>query len=299
MRRVLIPALACLSLAGPALAEDRELVHDGTIRSYEIHGPATGPAPALLVLHGGGGRGWQIRRHAEFTLAEQGWVTIYPDALDRLWNDGRHALAGGPLRRTDDVGFLRRLLGGLAAEGRIDPARIYVTGISNGGAMTQRLLCEAPELVAGAAVVAMNFPVGLDCPDGPAVPMLFLLGTEDPLVPYAGGPVSVGRRDRGAVRPAADTFAFYARRNRCAGTRETLLPDTDPGDGTRVRRVEHTGCTRPLVAYVIEGGGHTWPGRAPPLLIRAFVGRASRDIDGTRVIQELFTNLAEAPRDRT
>ena len=273
-------------------AEQRRLFHDGVKREFLIERPDTGgPAPAIVVLHGGGGNARQVRRHTGFTLSEKGWVEIYPNAIDKQWNDGRTALAGGPLREGDDLGFLREMLRGLIDQGLITRDRIYVTGPSNGGAMTQRMVCQTPEIVAGAAPVIMNFPVGLDCPGRRAVPMLFILGTEDPLVPFHGGPITVGKRDRGGVMPAPDTLAFYSRRNGCAKAERRQLPDVDPDDGTRVSRIDYRGCQTPLAALIAEGGGHTWAGGPERPLLRRLVGTTSRDFSATAEIERFFLDL--------
>ena len=288
-----IAVLAVMFWAGLSQAgEELTLFHDGHQRSYLIERPS-GPSshPALVVLHGGGGNAKQIRRHAGFRMAQKGWVEIYPNAIDKLWNDGRTALAGGPLRGTDDLGFLRALLGNLIDDGTVDAGRIYFTGPSNGGAMTQRMLCQAPDLVAGAAPVIMNFPVGLDCPRSRAIPMMFILGTDDPLVPFHGGPITVGKKDRGGVMPAPDTLAYYAGRNGCGGARQVRLPDRDPDDGTQVSRIVYDGCAQPLEALIVEGGGHTWPGARPRPLLRRVVGRTSQDISATERIVRFFLDL--------
>ena len=298
MRRVLslilmLMVAACgARVAQAGGAEEKRIFHDGLKRFYLIERPdAEGPAPALVVLHGGGGSARQVRRHTGFTLDREGWVEIYPNAIEKQWNDGRTALSGGPLREGDDIGFLRRILKQLADDGVISRRRIYVTGPSNGGAMTQRLVCQAPELLAGAAPVIMNFPVGLDCPGRRAVPMLFILGTEDPLVPFHGGPITVGKRDRGGVMPAPDTLAFYARRNGCAKAVQRQLPDVDPDDGTRVSRIDYRGCQTPLAALIAEGGGHTWAGAPDRPLLRRVVGITSRDISATAEIERFFLDL--------
>lgn len=261
--KVLLVWLACL-VALPAGAETRTLLHDGRTRSYIVEFPAgTAPAPALIVLHGGGGSARQVRRQAENTLAAEGWVVVYPDAERRVWSDPRRVLPGAAAPGADDPGFLRALVGALVAEGRVDPARVHMAGISNGGALAHLVLCEAPELVAGAVIAIMTLPEGLDCPaDGPPRPLLLMLGTADGLVPYGGGPVAFRNHVRGHVRSAEETYALYAARNRCGAPVDRMLPDADPGDGVRVRVREWQGCAAPLVALIAEGGGHGWPGRA-------------------------------------
>jgi polyhydroxybutyrate depolymerase len=289
----LLILLIFVLLHGTASAETRRLTHDGIEREFIIDGARPGtPAPAVLVIHGGGGKANRIRRYANFKLVEQGWVEIYPQGIDNLWNDGRRALAGGPLRTTDDIGFLRALLTGLIADQTIDPAHIYVTGPSNGGSMTHRMVCQASDLIAGAAPVIMSFPVGLDCPPGRAIPMTYVLGTGDPLVPFTGGPVTVGKRDRGAVMPAPDTLAYFARRNGCGIADQRVLPRKVADDPTEVSLITYRDCDAPLAAYVIDGGGHTWAGTRSRRLLERVLGPTSQQISATEVISRFFLGLA-------
>jgi polyhydroxybutyrate depolymerase len=291
---MLLPALA--ALFAPALAsaaEERVLRHDGRERRYVVEFPdATGPRPAIFIFHGAGGTADRVRGFTDVILAEQGWVEVYPDAIGGLWSDGRTSLAGGSLRRGNDLGFIRALVAELVAEGRVDPERIFFTGPSNGGAMTLLVLCQAPELAAGAAVAIMTQPVGLDCPPGPPVPMMFLFGTHDPLIPFGGGVIRIRGRDRGGVRSADETLAFWAARNGCDASSDRMLADRDPDDGTRVRLIDYAGCNAPLFAFIVEGGGHSWPGATVPPLVDRFLGRTSRDISATDEVQGFFRRLA-------
>jgi len=300
-KRAVTLAAVCLLLAGPAAAAefDVEIKHDGATRRAEVIAPDrpadAEPAPAILVLHGGGGSPRRARRYTDFTFAQKGWVEVYPAGLDREWNDGRVGADGRHLRPADDVGFLRALIARLAADGLVDPARVYVSGASNGGMMTMRLACDAPDLVAGAAIVIASWPVGLECASDRPIPALFLHGTEDPLVPYKGGRVvSDGGKDRGSVLSAAETLAIWSARNRCGVYREIALPDNDPSDGTHVNRRVYEGCAAPLVQYVVEGGGHTWPGRPNRPLLGLLLGPTSQDMDLSAEVTSFFLALDAA-----
>jgi polyhydroxybutyrate depolymerase len=290
----LVSTLGATLAAAPAwAAEQRTLRHDGRDRRYVVEFPqAPGPRPAVIVFHGAGGTAARIRGYTDLGLSDEGWVEVYPDAVGRLWSDGRAALSGGLLRRGDDVGFVRALVAELVAERRVDPDRVFFAGVSNGGAMTLLVLCQAPELAAGAAVAIMTQPVGIDCPAGPPVPLMFVLGTADPLVPFGGGVIRVRGQDRFGVHSADETLAFYARRNRCdGGAAERRLADRAPDDGTRVRLVEYRGCAAPLLAFIVEGGGHSWPGASVPPLIDRLLGRTSRDISATDEIEGFLRRL--------
>lgn len=289
--RLILFVLAILSLAAPvAAASTFEIDIDGQTRRYVVEMPrGPRPAPAIVVLHGGAGTPDRMRRITRFSLHEQGWAEVYPEGIDRQWNDGRTDGGGNRLRTTNDLAFLRAMISRLASDGIIDPRRVFFAGASNGGAMTLRIVCQAPELAAGVAVVIMNQPVGLDCPEGPPVPMLFIQGAEDLLVPFAGGAVAPeGRTDRGAVLSAAETLARFALRNRCGPWEEFALPDL-ADDGTRVRLRAYRGCAAPLRQFIIDGGGHTWAGNRNRRWVEKLLGRTSQDISATFEIEAFFT----------
>ncbi len=291
-RFLLILALSLLQTVALA-AEERTLEHNGQERRYLIEGNAAGPnTPAIVLLHGGAGTAERARRTARLTLPGKGWVAIYPQGLENRWNDGRRVVQGPPLSTSNDVGFLRSLMEELIAEGLVDAKQIYFAGVSNGGAMTQRMLCEAPELVAGAVSVIMTYPIGIACPPSRPIPLMFQLGMDDPIVPYEGGPITLGKRDRGGVMPAIDTYAFYARRNACNGVEEVAMPDRDAGDGTRSVRLRYQNCAAPLEALIVRNGGHTWSGTPNRPMLEALLGKTAQDFSATDEMEAFFLKLA-------
>src|SRR5262245_55433685 len=130
-------------------------------RRYTVRLPDTKPAPIVIVLHGNTQTGADmIRRTAWPAVARrEGFGVVFPDGLNHAWADLRPVnLRAGrvPPYGTDDVAFIARLVEKLVADGSADPKRIYVTGISNGGAMTMTLVCKRADLFAAAATVAIN-----------------------------------------------------------------------------------------------------------------------------------------------
>ena len=91
------------------------------------------------------------------------------------------------------MAFLRRLAVELAERGVADPGRIYVAGVSNGGMMALRLICEGADFVAGVGSVIASMPAaaGADCRPARPVPVVMFNGTADKLVPYDGGRVGL------------------------------------------------------------------------------------------------------------
>lgn len=297
MRRFLF-ALSLLTAATPAAASidngRLSLVHDGRTRSAIIDAaPGTRDAPLLIVLHGGIGSADMVRRRARISLAAQGWVVAFPEAVGD-WSDGRTWPSGGRISDVDDVGFLRALVGDLAERGAVDPDRVFIAGPSIGGMMTLRVLCEAADLAAGFIVAIASLPQGYTCPPGPPRPVLVLHGTADTIVPPEGGRIggnSILIRERGSVQPIDATMALLAERNGCGGFTETALPDLDPTDGTTTVRRRYEGCAAPLEHLIVEGGGHTWPGDRPFRMGQTLVGATSQDFSATRLVETFVRGL--------
>lgn len=271
-------------------------------RTYVVRVPAgaeEGP-PALLVvgLHGGGGQGEQIctLEGGLSDLADrEGLLLLCPDGVEEHWNDGRAIRRYRAHREgIDDVGFVTALIERIRDQHPIDGRRIYVHGASNGGMMTYRMACESPSLFAAAAAVIANLPVDLDCDPQTPISILIMNGTEDPLMPYAGGQVRFGRTEMGAVHSTSATVRFWVEANGCDPTPQvTHLEEQAPLDDTRLRREIYGSCAEggEVVLYEVIGGGHTWPG-GPQYAPRAVIGPISREGHMGEIVWAFFKRHA-------
>lgn len=291
--RTLIALILLTCIVSPVQAfETRRMVfeHDGERRQALVDfDPDIRNAPMLVVLHGGLAGPLTVRRRAGVTLAGKGWVVAWPSAIDD-WNDGRVDWNGNPYDTADDIGFLRRMIQDLSSRGIVDPGRVFFAGPSIGGVMALRLLCDAPDMVAGVAVAIASFPSGTPCRSGPPKPILYIHGTDDDIMPAAGGRIGGWNplvRDRGHVDSVKDTVAHLARRNRCSGFEENALPDIAKTDDSTVSLRTYRNCAEPIVHYIVQGGGHTWPG-SPESRLSLWVGKTNRDFSATRVVEEFF-----------
>jgi polyhydroxybutyrate depolymerase len=277
------------------------LIHDGLLRTYHVHLPPgyrpDRSVPLVLALHGGGGSGSQLDgfTNSQFTREgdRRGWVIVFPEGIDRGWNDGRDPESEAAIRRSgvDDVGFMRTLIERLRSDFGIDQKRVYATGISNGGFMSLRLAIDLSDRIAAVGAVASCLGTGhrrLE-PRAP-VGVLIMNGTQDPLVPYEGGRVEVLGEDRGSVLSTDETIRWWVAKMGCDSepSRRTL-PDRAPRDGTHTEVETYSGCRGgvQVALYRIEGGGHTWPGGMQYLPIR-WVGRVSRDFEAASEIFDFF-----------
>lgn len=291
----------------PGETVTRELEHDGLTREYILHLPKSYDRkqiwPLVFVLHGGTGSAQRtlVQDSGAFiTLSErEGFIAVFPNGIvdspggdKHHWNDGRKDLKWRAHREdVDDPGFFSAMIDYLIENFNADPDRIYVTGASNGGMMSYRLGCELSDKIAAIASLIANLSPELSsCGPGKPISVMIMNGTEDPLMPYEGGEVAFGRVRLGKVLSAAETVRFWVRRNGLSSPPvNTLEPDRDPDDNTRVR-VKRYGPDKngiEVVFYTIEGGGHTWPGGVQYLPER-FIGRTSRDIDAVEVVWDFF-----------
>ena len=260
-----------------------------TYRASDLHLPA----PTVIVLHGGGGDAQRMADYNRFGdfAKEHDILAVYPDAADGFWNDGRNDERGA---KSDDVGFLEKLIRHLVAQGLADPSRVYLTGMSNGGMMTLHMACHAPELFAAIAIVAASQPQDVSCHTKP-LPILIINGTDDDIVPYAGGPVGMGRVDRGRVIGHRKTLSLWEKVNGCIGPGRAIpLPDTANDGMTSTETRFDCPPDAPVIGITIRGGGHSWPGGSRGLIARWLLGPVTQDFSANEMIWNFFKSRSRA-----
>jgi len=232
------------------------------------------PVPLVVSLHGFASNpriqaattGWN-------ELADrEGFVVVYPQgsSFPLRWNAIPGSSSPGSRSHVDDVQFFNDLLAEMDRALAIDRQRVYISGFSNGGGMTNRLACEAAgQITAAATVSGVYVDLGDTCQPERPVPLIAFHGTADAIVPYAGGEIRFLPLPRFlfpstspvlATLAAEDWAAGWSERNGCDPTPQALpLPGEAVGDTHGVR---YTGCREgaDVIFYTIDGGGHTWPG---------------------------------------
>jgi len=312
LRRWFVASLLASLAATPGRAATPVPEHveaSGAQREYLLVAPErsqTAPRPLVLVLHGhlgtaanalGGGR-VPSPLSAWLDVAER--ENLLVAALQGLkgsdnrtgWHDCRSDADDNP--QVDDVAFASHVAKQLVDDGRADPKRIYVMGMSNGAIMTLRLALEMQPAPAAVAAVAGTMAAKSEC-TGPPRPVSVLLihGTADPLVPYAGGSVGLGdRRDRGSVVSVAATRDFWLRADGLEGAKPIEASFSHDGDdATRARKATYGPDDGPQVAVVtIDNGGHVEPSKRfhyPALYIR-IVGVQNRDFEAAEEAWSFF-----------
>lgn len=263
-------------------------------RTYVPKGLAKG-APLVVVMHGSGENGAQIRLETGYEfdrLADaHRFVVAYPDGYEGYWNAcnkiGDYAANKLDI---DDVKFLTSMVDRIESQIGIDRSRVFATGVSRGGSMAYRLALEAPERFRAIAAVSASAPApeNFKCKSAErgTSSVLIINGTKDPLVPFNGGEVQLfGFIARGTVLSSYDSAQYFANINHLSGRPETH--DIPVADGFRVERAIWRGESKTEVELdAIDGGGHGMPQpyyRNPRLL-----GPTAKEPNGPDLIWDFF-----------
>jgi len=196
--------VATASLQAAQGPTTRQWTVDGVTRQAIIVAPdsaKTDASPLIFAFHGHSGTMQQFSRLA-FEKAWPQAIVVYPQGLPtpgRLVDkegklSGWEALPGDQDDR--DLKFFDAMLESLKKDYKIDPARIYATGHSNGGSFTYVLWRARGDEITAFAPASTAFPAFLKHPDAPAItaadlpnvalrPVLHMAGKNDPLVKFA------------------------------------------------------------------------------------------------------------------
>ena len=235
--------------------------HDGKDRIYDLWVPADAgnePLPLVVDIHGWRSRPSQQRDWSGYPLFadEERFFVAYPAGIDERWNpilgnDGE-----------DDVGFILAMVGAITTDYAIDTDRIYVSGFSKGGDLTNRLACEASDLFAAFVVLAGTIVRGTEalCSPSRPVPILIFRGLNDNLLPHGGGQVE--DPDFGVVdaMSAAEVFEFWRTTNGCGIERDI----EELGTGTSCATARS--CERGVQTTTCDIVGVTRPGTIPHII---------------------------------
>jgi polyhydroxybutyrate depolymerase len=256
-------------------SQRRFLTVNGSIRWYRLHLPIGYcpeiAMPLVINLHGMGSDAREQARMSGMSRQADadGFIVVYPEARGSppCW---RIRTPGADM---PDLVFMRVLLTHLHGQLCIDRHRIYVTGLSNGAGMANRMACAMSDTIAAAGLVAGAYPRWNGCRPSRPVPMIAFHGTSDKNVPYEGLGYALPN-----IRSWAAAWAVRGGSPPC--------PTITVQQGCVTGETWSDAMGRPLVVlYTITGGGHVWPGSSespPPPDFPA-------DFDATRMIWEFFT----------
>jgi polyhydroxybutyrate depolymerase len=242
--------------------------HPVTLHVPGSYDPGT-PAPLVIALHGYTSNAAEMESYLRLTPESdrRGFVYAYPDGStadrgERFWN-ATDACCAFSSSRPDDSRYLSELITTIQGTYRIDRARVYLIGHSNGAFMSFRMACDhADQITAIAAIAGATWQDAARCQPSEPVSVLAIHGTADETIAYAGGTIG-----RAAYPSAAATVARWVGYDRCSDTGTESAPldlVTDLAGAETTVRTYTEGCAggSMVQAWTITGGRHV-PSFAP------------------------------------
>jgi poly(hydroxyalkanoate) depolymerase family esterase len=270
-----------LFLAAPAAAAGEVSQETHGVRDVRVFAP-TGVkenAAAIVMLHGCTQTpdGFADATRMDDVAEEGGFYAIYPEQPASIgstrcwrWYDSAHQKHG-----SGEPADLAEIVSSVVAARKIDPARVYVAGISAGGAMSVILGATYPDRFAAIGVVA-----GLEYGAASSFGDLYTAsqsGGPDPEVQGELAHAQMGDRARAmpvfVVHGTADGVVAKVNGDQVVAqwrkTNALILgegaigaPETSTGEeGYPFTRAVHSAGGKALIEHVVvEGLGHAWPG---------------------------------------
>jgi len=281
----------------PSEHADVAVESSGVDRTYKRYVPGAydgTPTAVVVDLHGylSGAAGQAAISGLGAFAEDEGFVVATPQGTSDLpfWNAVPHE------DLPDDVQFVSDVIDDVSSSLCVDPARVYVDGFSNGAFLASRVACDLSDKVAAVAAVAgLVFPEG--CAPSRPMPVLAIHGTADLLVTFDGSPnlgletldwneQSTRAFDGLAFAPVTTSLAAWAEVAGCDAT------PTDTEVSATVTRTVYDGCDggADVELYLVEGGGHAWPGSELSKASEAILGPTTFDIVANEVIWQFFTD---------
>jgi polyhydroxybutyrate depolymerase len=298
---------------GPATEQadlaESTFASDGVDRRYLLSAPAWAegdePLPLVVDFHGLA-EGADV--HAQMTQlgplgVEEGFVALFPHATGEpvAWDVTPDVADNADLR------YVAALLDRVEAGRCVDTARVYATGLSNGAMMASTVACTMADRFAAVAPIAgITRPEPCDA-DRP-VPVLSIHGTADPILLFnggfnaaalgdvLGGDPGAGATTTTTAAPDLDgegypaTVRAWAEANGCEAE-----PEDEPVGEEVIRRRYDCPDDGPVVFYIVEGGGHSWPSSELSRSIEGIVGPTTFDIDASREVWDFVRELRIEP----
>jgi poly(3-hydroxybutyrate) depolymerase len=188
----------------------------GIYRSYLISIPpaynCSAPTPLILSFHGGDRNASQQQELSQMSNPEFNnfAIAVYPLGMDvrSLSNvieielkAAQETWQGVPGDSANDLQFVTDIINQLEQEYNIDPARIWATGMSDGGGFCNTIACDpilSGRIAAFASVSGAFYinesnscspdPITIPCnPGRPKIPIIEFHGYLDTTIPYEGG----------------------------------------------------------------------------------------------------------------
>ena len=221
-------------------------------REFIMHVPSAykgdKAVPLVIDYHpiGGSGSGQMGSTTYKKLTDPEGVISLYPQGTTKTMGPGWNV--GPCCSNDDDLEFTREMIKYVKEKACIDPQRIYATGFSMGGGMSNHVACMMSDVFAAVAPAAMdlNKTNSAKCTKARPISVINFRGTADNVCRYQGG--DSGFNDGLNFLGAEGTFKYWAEADGCTGS-----PTTNK-DGCQ----EYSNCKDgvKVVLCTKQGGGH-------------------------------------------
>ena len=221
--------------------ENLSVTVDGKQRTFIMHVPSAykgdKPVPMVVDYHAvtGNGQGQMNGTTYKAETDPEGVISLYPDGTKSAdaskmgpgWN------VGPCCSDDDDIAFSRAMIKKVEEIACIDSKRIYATGFSMGGGMSNHVACFMSDVFAAVAPAGMdlNKDNSKDCKPVRPISIIMFRGTNDQTCRWQGG--DSGFNDGMNFLGAEGNFKFWGEKNGC-----DVSSEIKNSDGCR----EYTGC---------------------------------------------------------
>jgi polyhydroxybutyrate depolymerase len=268
----------------PQGSTERTIVSGGHRRSYLLHVPpgydGSTRTPVMVLLHGLGGDPHAVVKTTRMDqLADdRGVIVVAPLGRGRVSHWNFRSPISDP---QSDLAFVRDLVKRVRTDGCVDSSRLFAAGFSNGSALTLALACDGTTPFAAYGAVSGPY-WGAGCRTAPPASLIYFHGMADKVVAYGGARTVIG-----PLPPVNQVMSHWATHDSCPPASAT----TTVSD--HVRHYAWTGCRKgsAVSVYVIENGGHRWPGGTPVVSGRVS-GVMTQEINATDLIWQFFEQHA-------
>jgi polyhydroxybutyrate depolymerase len=244
-------------------------------RQYGVYVPpsiASHPS-IMLYLHGtyeGPATPWQAITQWKAMANANKYIVVWPlatyQARIQAWYWDAYNMGFSFASDPDDAGFVCNLIPALVTQFSGNPKAVFVTGMSSGAMLTQRVGMMCPEKIAAIAPVSGQIYIKqMADPFLPPLPVssisvLEIHGDADPVLQYCGArPHSQWSIDFMTLPSVDQDMTYWQHANACLPPDVRLCTDGSPTPN--VYGLTSTGCRDGVEVQFIDnpGGGHVWP----------------------------------------
>ncbi|MFO4633228.1 MAG: alpha/beta hydrolase family esterase [Actinomycetota bacterium] len=320
-------AILTIMLVAPGLAFSEGLIEQRVLkqnvigeeieRNYWLYTPKNLPEnPALVVvMHGYSGDALAIMSYSGMNdIADSnGFLVAYPQGTidsegNAFFNVGYEFHHNSAV---DDVAFVEAVVNATVTEDGADAAKVFVTGMSNGGDMSYLLACSSSKVFRAVAPVAGSMMKTMidQCAPDRTLPIMAISGTDDPVTLYAGDQQNSG--GWGAYIGQEETRDFWVAKHGFINSSTVEINDSHKpiivgNSKVQLQRYWNSRGKSEVWFYRVDNGGHDWPGAKfdswwQPTRYAALYGMGfgkNKDIDSSEEIWKFFSHWITKDNDQ-